>query len=135
MQQIVINQCFGGFGLSVKATELYLAKKGKTAHWFKCTFLPNNEDKFEPISWEQAEDELTVLCYTELPRTDNTAFFASEIPRDDPDLIATVRELPRSVNTRFSNLVIVDDVPDDVDWFIAEYDGLEHVAEKHRTWS
>jgi len=27
------------------------------------------------------------------------------------------------------------EVPDDANWYIAEYDGLEHVAERHRTWS
>ena len=31
-------------------------------------------------------------------------------------------------------LTIVD-VPDEVKWHIHEYDGLEHVAEDHRTWS
>jgi len=29
----------------------------------------------------------------------------------------------------------VVDVPDDVDWYIDEYDGKEWVAERHRTWS
>ena len=27
------------------------------------------------------------------------------------------------------------DVPVEVDWYISEYDGLEEVREKHRTWS
>jgi hypothetical protein len=27
------------------------------------------------------------------------------------------------------------DIPDDVNWYIEEYDGNEHVAERHRTWS
>ena len=26
------------------------------------------------------------------------------------------------------------DVPDDVQWHLVEYDGLEHIAENHRTW-
>jgi len=26
------------------------------------------------------------------------------------------------------------EVPDDVDWYVEEYDGLEHIAERHRTW-
>jgi hypothetical protein len=25
-------------------------------------------------------------------------------------------------------------VPDGVDWELSEYDGIEHVAEAHRTW-
>ena len=35
---------------------------------------------------------------------------------------------------QFSELKIVE-VPDDVNWYIEEYDGMEHVAERHRTWS
>jgi hypothetical protein len=26
------------------------------------------------------------------------------------------------------------EIPDDVEYTIEEYDGLEHIAEKHRTW-
>jgi hypothetical protein len=32
-----------------------------------------------------------------------------------------------------ANLKIVE-IPDDVDWEVMEYDGMEHIAEKHRTW-
>lgn len=27
------------------------------------------------------------------------------------------------------------EIPDDIEWEIEEYDGWEHVAEKHRVWS
>lgn len=37
--------------------------------------------------------------------------------------------------SRYSKTEIkIVDVPDDVDWTIADYDGAEWVAEKHRTW-
>jgi len=29
----------------------------------------------------------------------------------------------------------VVEIPDDVEYLIEEYDGLEHIAEAHRTWS
>ena len=29
----------------------------------------------------------------------------------------------------------VVEIPDDVEWYIHDYDGMEHIAEKHRTWS
>ena len=32
-----------------------------------------------------------------------------------------------------ANLKMVE-IPDDVEWEIADYDGKEWVAEKHRTW-
>lgn len=31
-------------------------------------------------------------------------------------------------------MLILEDIPDDVEWEIEEYDGLEWVSEKHRTW-
>ena len=34
----------------------------------------------------------------------------------------------------YSDLKVVE-IPDDINWYIEEYDGLEHVAERHRTWS
>ena len=57
-----------------------------------------------------------------------------EVERDCPYLVQTVQELGEAVNTRYSSLKVVE-VPDGVDWTICEYDGLEWVAEAHRTWS
>jgi hypothetical protein len=39
-----------------------------------------------------------------------------------------------SANGGNANIKIVE-VPEDVDWEIADYDGVEWVAEKHRTWT
>ena len=33
------------------------------------------------------------------------------------------------------NIKDLEEIPDDVNWYIAEYDGIEHIAERHRTWS
>jgi len=41
--------------------------------------------------------------------------------------------LGAKANGHYSELKIVH-VPDEVDWYISEYDGLEQVHEKHRTW-
>ncbi len=57
-----------------------------------------------------------------------------ELDRDDPYLVKVVKELGMSANGTHSNLKIVE-VPGDVKWHIAEYDGAEWVAEDHRTWS
>lgn len=93
MQQIVINACHGGFGLSDKAQLLYL--------------------------------ELTGY---------NLAEYHWEIKRDDPMLVQTVLRLAGAANTPYSALKVVE-IPDGVQWHIAEYDGREWVAEDHRTWS
>lgn len=57
-----------------------------------------------------------------------------DIARDDPVLIQVIEQMGEAASNRFSELKIVE-IPDDVEWTIAEYDGLEWVAEAHRTWS
>ena len=57
----------------------------------------------------------------------------SDIERDDPILVRVVEELGASANGKYSDLKIVN-IPDDVDWFIDEYDGNEWVSENHRRW-
>lgn len=57
-----------------------------------------------------------------------------EIARDNPVLIRIVEEMGNAANGRYSELKIVE-IPDDVNWYIEEYDGLEWVAERHRTWN
>jgi hypothetical protein len=44
-----------------------------------------------------------------------------------------VKELGKNANTDYSELEVIE-IPDDVQWEIGEYDGLEWVAEKHRVW-
>jgi ABC-type transporter Mla MlaB component len=56
-----------------------------------------------------------------------------DLSRDDADMIAVIEELGDSACSRYSSIKIVD-IPDDVDWIIQDYDGIEWVAEKHRTW-
>ena len=62
--------------------------------------------------------------------------YADEIARDDADLIAVVEALGGKANTQYSQLKVVE-VPmwlKEKGWTIEEYDGVEHIAESHRTW-
>lgn len=62
------------------------------------------------------------------------AEFVWELDRSDPHLVKTVLELGELANGRYAELKVVT-IPDDVEWTVMEYDGLEWVAEAHRTWS
>lgn len=55
------------------------------------------------------------------------------IQRDDARLIQVVQEMGRAASGPHAALVIVE-IPDGTDYEISELDGMEHVAEKHRTW-
>jgi hypothetical protein len=61
-------------------------------------------------------------------------FSMYEIPRDDADLVAVVEQLGKKADGDYARLKVVE-IPADVKWQIEEYDGSEHIAEVHRTWS
>jgi len=90
--KIVINTCYGGFGLSKEALAFY------------------NE------------------------RADTAIKYEDDIKRNDPILIEIVGQLGEAANGGFAKLKVVQ-IPDDVQWQIEEYDGVEWVAEKHRIWN
>lgn len=94
VRYVVINTCYGGFGLSDRARKEYCRLAGITEQ----EFIDRNLD------------------------------------RDDPYLVKVVKELGMAANGGYSNLKIVE-IPGDVSWHISEYDGNEHIAEDHRTWS
>ena len=112
--KIVINQCYGGYGLSDAAIERYAELSGITTYPEKSKYSSGST-----IFWE--DEERTV----ELTNPE----------RNDPLLIQAIEELGTVVASgQFSELSIVE-IPDDVVWEIEEYDGIEWVSEVHRTWS
>lgn len=60
--------------------------------------------------------------------------YAWTIPRSDENLIAVIEELEYESWGKFSELKIIE-IPDDIEWELAEYDGCEWIAEKHRKWN
>lgn len=143
MTKVVINNCFGGFGLSKEACELYWNIKGqlvwieedikfKSMGLFTVWLVPpeerieSKEESFYEMSMDERKD------YNE--KYSLQTWCAREIGRDDPTLIRVVEQLGAAANGSHAELRIVE-IPDGVNWYIEEYDGNEHVAERHRTWS
>jgi len=58
-------------------------------------------------------------------------FYYYDIPRECPILVEMVEK--GDADGEYSDLKVVE-IPDGVNWYIEEYDGLEHIAERHRTW-
>lgn len=56
-----------------------------------------------------------------------------DIARNDPKLVECVEKLGGEANDTYAELKVVE-IPDDVNWEIGEYDGLEWVEEVHRRW-
>jgi hypothetical protein len=113
-KQIVINCCHGGFSLS---REAFLFLRGLK----------------HPMALEETD---IGECWkgTDEVREPHYSGFLSGIERDDPLLIQVVLAVGEiNASGPHASLKIVE-IPDGVKWQIEEYDGLEHVAEKHRTW-
>jgi hypothetical protein len=140
--KVAINRCYGGFGLSHEAVLRYFEIKGITVYpeqgqdswkfWTYWTVKP--EDRIE-----SKEGDAFYAMSMEDRRAYNQAhseqtFYERDIARNDPALIQAIEELGEAAAGAFAELVIVE-VPDDADWQIEEYDGMEHIAETHRTWS
>ena len=142
MTKVVINTCHGGFGLSHEGILAYLGRSGRQV-WVEendkfgglIPFIyyvvpPEQRIEGDPDNWYEmtlAERQAHNAAYSD------TVFHDRDLARDDPDLVAVVQELGNQADGRHAELKIVE-VPDDVNWYIEEYDGCEWVAERHRTW-
>ena len=103
--KVVINATYGGFSVSREAAKFMAARGHKEA--------------IEAVN-----------------RVDGPSGFDGHICMDDRsnvDLVAAVETLYAGAGGRWTILKVVE-IPDDVEWELEEYDGLEWVAEKHRTW-
>lgn len=137
--KIVINACFGGFGMSDEAIQLYKKyintkdpglvftdrffdhkRSNNTTHWSQNLLKeeavhPAQVQVVQPTQHEDdAKDDIGV-----------------KIPRYDPCLIRVVGELGEKANVSHSCLTIVE-IDDNIDWIIQEYDGYEWISQNHK---
>ena len=138
--KVAINRCFGGFDLSIKAVLRYAELSG-----FKLYPCVQIDHDFRNPRYRVVDDPahyndtLFVHFSTELPDKlgnieDSTYWSERDIKRTDPILIKVIEELGLEVNTSVSKIEIIE-IPDGIEWGIDDYDGLETVEEKHRSWS
>lgn len=140
--KVVINRCYGGFGLSHEAVMRYLEIKGITVYpeqgkdhfKFWTYWTVKSEDRIELKGGEQFHSLSLEERQAYNQKYSEQTVYCRDIARDDPAMVQAVQELGDAANGGYAELVVVD-IPDDVEWTIKEYDGMEHVAEAHRTWS
>lgn len=133
--KVVINNCYGGFSLSNAAEDLYAEKKGFKIYRYR------DGDKNEFVRCSPEHNDLIALTFTKdkgdsfsSDDFDDGYWYSSGLDRHDPVLVSVVEELGHCANGMCASLKVVE-IPDDVEYEICEYDGREHVAEQHRTWS
>lgn len=137
--KIVINKCYGGFSLSPKAVSRLAELNGKKCYWFRAY---HKTDKYTLITEEQACKEFCPHAFdvSDIPPNPSHDFYEQHSldnrppDRSDPKLVQVVQELGKEANGNNAKLAIVE-IPDGTNYEIKEYDGMEHVAEVHRTWN
>lgn len=128
--KIVINTCYGGYGLSHRAIML----------WSKLANVPifpyvNLEGDFEEppkrVPLSEDNSHLSISYFTRplnSPNEDIEGIWFSDahIKRNDPFLVQVVEKLGEEANGHAANLEVVD-IPQGTKYFIHEYDGAESI--------
>jgi len=108
---IVLNKCYGGFQLSDKAIKWLEENKG----W-------KLDKEFVKLEHSWGLDDMWFMATADKDEL-----------RIDLDVIECVETLKEESHTRLSDLCVVE-IPDNANWEIDEYDGIENVREKSEVW-
>ena len=137
MKKVILNKCFGGFGVSKEAYELYAKKKGIDVFHYTQKNLKNE------IYTYATDDNRSFDFYFTKDFGDNVYISDEDFKeyflnldekfREDKTLIEVVEELGEKANAFYSNLKIVE-IPDDLDYVIDNYDGIETLRQKVQEW-
>lgn len=118
--KIAVNKCFGGFDLSDEVFEALIKKGWRITHY-------DSQGNYEDDNAQIVEHLDSVFGKYGFVGVDRTYY------RTHPDLIEAVEQLGKNASGRFGDIRVVE-IPDDIEWEIDEYDGIETVHEKHRSW-
>ena len=130
--KVIINKCYGGFGLSNKAIIEYAKLKGIKLYSEETSLLTTMHYTIPIKEYKKLYEQDKKKGNWK--KSNAFCFSYSDIERNDPLLVKVVESLGEEANGRFAELKIVE-IPDGIKYSIEEYDGMEHIAEEHHTWS
>lgn len=140
--KIVINTCYGGYSLSHEAVLRYFEIKGievypeqdTTAWKFWTYWTVKPEDR---ITAKKGKDFYAMSLVDRVNYNEaysKQTLSSRDFERHDPVLVQVVEEMGKASWGEHAELAVVK-IPDGIRYEINEYDGNEHIAEEHRTWS
>ena len=137
--KIAINKCYGGFSLSDKAIEMIMKRKGLKCYRYKQTKFHHSDgiDEYTRID-DNEPSSFVSYSTTDLGKTIGNIpyenyWYYRNLERTDKDLISVIEKLGDEASGEYGSVTVVE-IPDDVDWEIDDYDGIETIHEKHRVW-
>lgn len=138
--KVILNKCYGGFGISTAGYRLYAKKIGMPLFVYKNDYSNNTLVHVDGETDDTHLDYFTVDLGESISRSDipsdvwsNNYLYLNLEYRDDPVLVEVVEELGEKANGRFASLTVVD-IPDDMSYEVTDYDGIETLHELHRQW-
>jgi hypothetical protein len=138
--KIVVNRCWGGFGLSHEATMLYAKLSGFKLYAFtEYRDAAGNLDFDRLVEWDGKGEKPSLVHYSKAKsrggKIANESYFSDrDIPRDDPKLVEVVETLGSKRASSLMGELVVREIPDGTNWEIDDYDGMETIHEVHRSW-
>lgn len=129
--KLVINKCYGGFGLSDAAYEKLIEWGVPLRDYIKEKRNPETgcfervpENEGEVIFREKGKSLLLKRSYWDTWTRES---------RNHPLVVRAVEELGEKASGELARLEVIE-IPDDVDYVIEEYDGFEWVTDAQRRW-
>ena len=136
--KVVINTCYGGFGLSHEGITHLAKLKGVTLYCREeAGFMSYYTVPLDQVPPRKSSREFYAMSVGDRmahnEQVSAVSFEQRDVERNDPFLVQTVEDLGKKSWGEFAQLSVVE-VPDGIEWEIAEYDGNETVEEAHRSW-
>ena len=161
--KIILNKCFGGFGFSPKVYVEYAKRKGidlfvydekhsnKSMFDYETTYfkVPLEQITFDNYAFASVNVNnrlfMPHFCTMDLGDSfsnkdkqkynalNKHSLYLNEHYRTDEVLISIVEDLGSEANGKFADLKIVE-IPDDLDYVIDDYDGIETLHQNVPTW-
>ena len=148
--EVILNKCYGGFGVSEKCYDLYAEKLGKKVFRYIDDGIQSYDCAF-PL-WPKKKVTLEEACnsfhvdhffkdfgdkfesYNGHPCWDDDCYiYLSREHRENSVLIECIKELGEDANGLYAELKVVE-IPDNMEYEIDEYDGIETLHQAVPKW-